>query len=997
MKTKLKYIVSVLAGLMALTASCQREILPSADEVDDGYRTILLSISVPDMVDVATKAVDPDGGGVQNITLFCFDQYGLFVSTVSADVTPGELDPETGVYLSGTFKAKIPQHTKIVHLVGNQNLTYFAEGHYENMSEVEVMTSIEASAGRMIYWARKLVDDLTPGSNVTLIRNQAKMTVNVASSAGFMENGWVVVNTNAFGTVAPYNKETGLFECPTVANPFVTTAVDETRLKGFYEVRNLDVEYFFESENTEEEAVDVIIRGRQGSGPELYYRVSLIDANGDYINLLRNHHYTVNIEGPLSYGETSFTAALAAPATNNVWVSISDNVPNVYDANYKLSVEKTSVVINENEFTYPNVISLYYTIENLNGGSVSEADVRWFGGNNVAQHNFSHNFNASTGVGELVVSLLDMGGEQKREGTLLVKSGRLNRKIKIITVKEQSFVPSWITTNVFGAAAGEKVTMMFTIPETFPEELFPLDVLVSVNDLDVRNEAGLVLPIIRKGEDGYGEDNGIGYKYVYTLKEHGIQRLYLETILNQKLDDNITVTIEAENFQTLSKVATIHADEDRYILLHNLRHYSAAIPADEVIYYHLVPKKKGAIVAFPTHLGKDITWNADNTVNSFTPVVPGENDEFLIYSQFLDEDKSGDYTLNFDFYPINSSLWSTGGRVYGFKRNDTDVPGQGAIYHMITNSSRSDEIVRIASNPVGSASVLGTGTCTGGQYRSAVFELSTFHPFKFLATVNGVDGTVNLEYEPGTLVDIDFDVTSFTSSIDSNQDGTPDPVADQVSVDPFGTSFKIYIDAPMLEIDGARNTLPASKFYKATDGRFVYVVDADRETERNYGKATALLADVATVDYIGNSVSANQTGERKSLPFRTAGIVSSGEISISSEEEIVVFEKQTFNVLNQKITGRITYGPDASNQTNVPAGVFLPFEMLPTFNRIGAMTVVSDGRYELSLRSEYLYDWNTDDVKIQYMDDAKNVYEKTYNSLSELFSDTDIQLIKVTP
>lgn len=57
-------------------------------------------------------------------------------------------------------------------------------------------------------------------------------------------------------------------------------------------------------------------------------------------------------------------------------------------------------------------------------------------------------------------------------------------------MKEQTFEPAWITTNIYGVETGENVTMMFTIPDECPQELFPMDVLVSVNDMDVRDESG---------------------------------------------------------------------------------------------------------------------------------------------------------------------------------------------------------------------------------------------------------------------------------------------------------------------------------------------------------------------------------------------------------------------------------------------------------------------------------------------------------------------------
>ena len=119
-----KYHIAAVAGVMMMLTSCFKEDLLPQDGGSGDFVTLDINISVPDMDQVATKAVDPDGGGVQNITLFCFDQYGLFVSTLSADVTPDG----SGISLTGSFKAEVPEHVKTVHLVGNQNLSYFAEG-----------------------------------------------------------------------------------------------------------------------------------------------------------------------------------------------------------------------------------------------------------------------------------------------------------------------------------------------------------------------------------------------------------------------------------------------------------------------------------------------------------------------------------------------------------------------------------------------------------------------------------------------------------------------------------------------------------------------------------------------------------------------------------------------------------------------------------------------------------------------------------------------------
>ena len=663
---------------------------------------------------------------------------------------------------------------------------------------------------------------------------------------------------------------------------------------------------------------------------------------------------------------------------------------------------------------------LYYTLVGASGA----AEVAWIEGNNVAMPAFSHTYDSATGRGTICVELNAMGELQKREGTLLVKSGRLSRKIKVITVKEQNFEPAWITTNVYGKESGENVTMMFTIPEISPAELFPMDVLISVNDMDIRNASGMVLPIIGKDDSRYGDDNGIGYKYVLTVTEPGVQRVYLKTILDhtQENEKTVDLTIEAPHFVSLSKTATFQDAIEARILIHNLKSYVAKTPADEYIYYYLVPQKINAPVEFQTHLGEvvasaaeaDVTLtNPNGEATHFRYISPnmdfsttdgdGYNvDEFLLYSQNLEHNHDHTGTFYFDFYKnLDPANWSaSGGRVLGFFRNENATPGGGATYHLKTTKPKSDEVVRIASNPYGFPSVtIGDagelavmnyvapeGTCTGiGKYKSCVFELATHHPFHFAAALD-LQGTkygtnvqgdndevvdlVEISYAPGQSVNLEFDVTSFTSN-----DGAE-------SVDPFGTAFDIEIAAPMLELDTTSPLYDAGKISNPSEGKFIYHVAADRNAERK-GSLEANKDDMAT---------ANQVGERKCIPFKKKGIVSTGDIVIRADESKVVFYQKTFRIQNNSIVGKLAYR-STSGVVEVPAGSFVPFEMLPTYNRIGTVTVSASGQFELRLRSEYKYDWTTDDVKFQFTDEDGVIYEKTFDSLSALNASLEGQII----
>lgn len=969
-----KYINIALSAFAAIALSACVEEFTGMDNnaATDGYMTIGFMTDVPAMDVVQTKAVDPDGAGVQQMTVFCFDQNGLFITTVTASLDKSSQE-------TGKMEVTVPDHTVTMHLVGNQNLTYFKEDNYRGMSEVEVMSSLEASAGRMIYWGRATVEELKACNStdkaMKLLRNQAKITLAIDDQkTEFVETGWVVVNTSAFGTVAPYCPEHG-FEAPHYSErPFVTLPENNAKLGEYLDVRVIEEEYIFETENTEADPIDFIIRGKNSeAAEELYYRVSLLDLNGDHVKILRNHHYIVNVVGDLKYGQKTFAEALNAPATNNVWVSISDSIKEVQDGEYKLSVEKTSVVIGEEEFNMLNTYFLSYSLTALSGGELTKPSVRWMDGNNVALTNFSHEFDQTTGEGTIIISLNALGDLQKREGTLFIKAGRLSRKIKVVTVKQQSFIPAWVTTNIYGGQSGENVTMMFTISEDCPKELFPMDVLVSVNALDVRSESGMKLPVVYKGDEAFGEDNGIGYKYRLTVDKAGVQRLYLETTLSHNENETVEISIEAPYFKPLTKIATFRHETDYSIILDNVRYYSAEIPEDEVIFYYLVPQKIGAEVTLETHLAENAVWNNQTHKYDYTPVDPAIGDMFLFYSRHLDHNDAAEHDHYFDFTPVNEGDWGTGGRVHSFERTSLGTTEtHGAVFCMKTNTPKSAEVVRIASNP----------ESTGNHYRSAVFELANFHPFHFSATVNG-EGTVvagdqeekvdeiMFSYQPDQTVTLEFDVTSFTETVTQ---GTLD---EQVSVDPFGTEFDIFIDAPMLKLDENGELFKAGKIraHDSIEGRFVYTVNASRDAERSGDLMPA--RDVAVAEDV-------QKGERKQISFKTNSIVSAGEITISSDESKVVFFQKKYNVHNSSIKGVLKYMKDGV-ETVVPAGSFVPFEIEPTYNRIGTVTVSEGGQFELRLRSEYKYDWDTDNVGFQFSDGGK-VYEFTFDSLRELFN-----------
>lgn len=1045
--------IALVAVAVALVSCRNDEWLIDSPTAREGYVTLRFTADVPAMQEVSTRSVDPDGGGVQDMTLFCFDSYGLFITTVTGEVT-------TASSTSGMFTAEVPENTRTVHFVANQIMTDFKEDQFRNKSESEVMALLEGSSGRMIYWARFACDNSTAEmkaktiadqlketaqNTISMLRNHAQVSVANPTNQWITITGFVAYNTNAFGTVAPYHPTKGFNFTWTdwKTDDFVTLPLNDAKMSDITEVTTATNQYIFESENNSDDPVSIIVKGYGAGESEadaLYYRIMLVDENGNYIHVRRNYHYIINITGELSFGQETFEEALTAAATNNVWIAISDDVNEVENQYYILKVDKTYEVVDADEIGN-GTHTLSYTLTGKNGTQITAADkpeVTWID-NSVARQEIGNDFVIENGVGKgsIILSLLPLGSNEKLEGTLLVKHGQLQRKIKVITVKQQSFVPSWIGTQVYGGMNSSDptknrshITVMFTVPETCPAELFPMKVYISVSEVDIRAESGMALSVVRHGDKEWYSSGDISpepdYKFVWTVEEPGVQRVYFENILSQSAGHTGNLYIEAEHFATMEREYTF-SDTRNSITVEGLSAYSAdpnsnpdGFARDEYVLYRLVPQKLHAPVQFDLQLR---TKTGDETTDDMKgdPFNAGEKDEFLLYSKYLNYYVAGteitDYDCMFDIYADKAEAWwqdnnPQGGRMLMFKPVSPDNPSQGtgkySIY-MYTNRAKSAEVVRIASNQPGYPAVStsnpddrGTDGYYGGKsYRSVTFELANYNPFRFGARVDyagsgvwqgaaeepnrsGADDIpekvtpLTWSYRPDQKVDIAIDVTSFKGS-------------DNKSVDPFGEKFEIYIDAPMLRIDESRlndYNLNGTKLkaHPSIEGRFIYTVEADRDAERQYGTGT-----VANTDQTAGGV--NQSGERKILPFIINTAVSAGDIVISSNEEQVVYYTKTFRVTNSSISGALQYRDDSGTLHPVPAGAFVAFERVSNNSRIGSVTVTAAGQYELRLRKEYAFNWHTDQVQFHYELNGKVYHGKAEGgTLSALFDKKDIIL-----
>ena len=1142
---RLHYIFALVAAVFALY-SCEREENPHFD-IPEGFMPLNIAFSAPDMIDVETKAVDPDGKGINSITLFCFDNFGMFIHYV--DNVKIE-KAETGISLTGVItETSVPENTRRIHFVANQNMSTFNINRFRGLSEYEVAAQLEGSSGMMIYWGYFAADGTAVNDSedfqdalkekhgvekdgegkwkpvgeakpIRLLRNQARFKVNVTgkhtdgSTPIFTKTGFTVVNTNAFGTVAPYHPEKGfnfsmvtsvegnneVWEpCDWTNDVFLTLPHNTTRLSPPEDVDKAEETCVFETDNNSAHPVSIIIKGKNyGETQDKYYRVILMK-DDEYVKVRRNFNYNINIVGKLSYGQQTFAEALNAPATNNIWLSIDDDVKEVTDQTYSLSVNETSIVVlAENTGTEQapvwvlgkpatsmqydlagNQIDLGYNIVKVDGSAVSESDApqaSWVEGSNISNTEVINKFFDR----EVSVYLDNLDGlidSPQIEGTILLKKGVLQRKIKIIVLNKMSFTPVWVSTQV-NMDANSNVNLLFTVPESCPDELLPFKVYVSVNHLDIRVTSGRTFPVITPfsdpsnygadtyssyGNDGSGVGSPIGYKYVYTVNNKGDQRMYFSNTIERSADlGNLTewITIESPYFETVKKPFTFNTSGDYRIEMPGLNIFdpttatdgngsqgsnTSQFSPDEQIKYMLVPQKVNA----PLDLDLAFTQRNDSNSDGVKEVVDINvlaDDEFLFYSENLMHlyGHGDNQTCNCTFALVDAATYGTGGTLHAFKFDNPNLTeskvfnGESRIIYEIkakTKKAKSEEVIRISSNPGPEyAFSASQNPPARHSYRSIIFELANYRPFRFASEVKinndetfgtnnikdnnvldrdaadllEVTDNIPMSYEPDQLVDIYIDITSFKGS-------------DGASVDPFGTDFYVYVKAPMLDLGTLTpEQISSGKLTKISEGVFAYKVSADRTTE----KGSPFSAGSVKNDDQSTS-NPDQSNERKKLPFKKNKIVADGEILITTDpveagvtsisgyedtQQIVNYYSKKFKLTSRKITGTIQKKESAGGEaTDLDTDAFVSFALTRNNSRIGSMVVHAPDAahsnktwYELTLRPEYSFNWNDDnpdedDIIISHTHTHNSEYEVfilSVASLDYLFDHPEIVLVK---
>lgn len=528
-------IAVLLTFMLAACTDCIVDNETLSNEAEDGYYTAHFNVSIPSFEQQVTRSTlfTNEGIGKNCVKLFCFDEEGQFVGfgkvgefgeikgfrrDVNGNIIQnGDKDIDNnGQTTPRNFSAQIPNKTARIHLVANTESQYKTidwekQSKWVGMHENILMTTFETEYGEdqaalTRYWGyikedspEKLKEYLRQDNTkqdyiIHLIRDRAKISAEWSKQAKEAPNSnlkdedltMTVVNGMAYGTLAPFNRDSLLFN-PTTGDDkwewkvdYVTPAISNKKMKGDKN-QMYNPAAAFEDRNLPTDPAKVLLKYNG-----LCYLIYLQDQDNVPYAIKRNYEYKIIIDKlDESWGKNSLEEALKSAPINNPWIRVEQYIPGVNDGNYELAInEGTYQTTNAAsgselfiEFTYkgdnkePTDFVALWT-ENLSFGTTAAPEVT----------SYKYNEASKTGTGTIKYKL---GTVDKtwREGIIYLtdKKHGLNRNIHLYSINEvqyQENAPANIGTN-----ANAEAEFTFTVPANYPKELLPVTVKFASGDV----------------------------------------------------------------------------------------------------------------------------------------------------------------------------------------------------------------------------------------------------------------------------------------------------------------------------------------------------------------------------------------------------------------------------------------------------------------------------------------------------------------------------------
>lgn len=592
---EIKLYIGIIAVLLtAMLTGCSDSIAdsePSKDETEEGYYTASFNVSIPNFEQQVTRSTVFMNEGIpkDSMKLFCFDNEGQFIGfgkvtefkeikgftrdnngTIhdNGDIHPnGSTDPHN-------FCATIPNQTSRIHLVANtgsqyQTINWGNQANWVGMHENMLMTTFETEHGedqaaKVRYWGyikkdspEELKEYLKPDTKkkdyiIHLIRDRAKISADWSDAVKkahpdiINDFKMTVINGVAYGTLAPFNRDSLLFN-PTTGDDkwvwkvnYVTPSINTRRLKG--DVGQMfNPTGAFEEHNLPTDPAKVIL-WHDG----LYYLIYLQDSKNKPYAIKRNYEYKIIIDKlDKSYGNSNSEVALKGAPANNPWIRVEQIVPGVTDGKYELAiVGGTYKTVNTGEnteqtvqFTYkgddaankqPKAFVALWT-ENLSFATADAPKVT----------DYTYDEASKTGTGTIKYKL-DKIDKTWREGIIYLTDTvhGLNRNIHLYSVSGANY--DFKNANNISATLNSEGDFTITIPKDYPDGLLPVNFKIASNDINPKDWK------VEIGNTETETDNDCKTGSWFTYKAEVIQR-NSGTLLEEKGKRTYTYTFKLRN------------------------------------------------------------------------------------------------------------------------------------------------------------------------------------------------------------------------------------------------------------------------------------------------------------------------------------------------------------------------------------------------------------------------------------------------------------------
>lgn len=502
---RLTTYIAVAASLV-LGACSEETLRPDVPDAGGG-EGVRVSIAIPDMPRLATRAFGDTPAADLKLTVFEFEKGSDPTNTFLTKIYQAETLTQTNVANGATVDFRIndllmTESPRVLHfVVAPQHL----DAKYA--SEAVVFSNLSVRDNSQAYWGRvefpngygtvdknmkpQLTDEAKQKlTGVNVLRNFAKVSVEVATVAtsNFQLTGFELVNVPTSGTVAPYNS--GRQEFPQMFDDagkmlgYLAVAGNGSGQQGYGGImpancgfRNLEENfspvadggrpawstrdaYLYEHPFESTRRTYVILRGNYrptttDAWQTCYYKIDLVRLNEEsgmteYYDILRNYDFHINVTGVSAPGASTASEAISGVSYNNISADVdARDMLQISDGANIVEVSKTNII-----FTNTTPVEFLYRYSPV-GGFSSETT-------NAKLH--TNGLNA----GDVIASVTAPEVYTDADGVVWVKRVITPKPIPEAGTREQSFYV------VDADGLGREIRLVAHVPYDYSDiEVYP--------------------------------------------------------------------------------------------------------------------------------------------------------------------------------------------------------------------------------------------------------------------------------------------------------------------------------------------------------------------------------------------------------------------------------------------------------------------------------------------------------------------------------------------